>query len=59
MKYVIDIDSFAECLDCLDCIKVNGEYYIALPVIKEFLDRFPKDKVASEYVEYNTKPAND
>lgn len=59
MKYVIDIDSLADCLDCLDCIKVNGEYYIALPILKEFIDKFPKDKVASEYAEYNTKPAND
>ena len=52
MKYVIDIDSLTECLDCIDSIRVNGELYVALPLLKEFIQRFPKDKVASEYVEY-------
>lgn len=54
MKYVVDIDALLECLDCVDSIKVNGEYYIAVPVLKEFVSRFPKDKVVSEYIEYNT-----
>lgn len=52
MKYVVDIDAFVECLDCVDSIKINGELYVALPVLKEFVNRFPKDKVKSEYVEY-------
>lgn len=52
MKYVIDIDSLAECLDCLDCIKVNNVAHISLPLLKEFIVRFPKDKVKEEYTEY-------
>jgi hypothetical protein len=51
MKYVVDIGALLECLDCVDSIKVNGEYYIAVPVIKEFINRFPKDKIESEYRE--------
>ena len=53
MKHVIDVDALLACLDCVDSIKVNGEYYIAVPVLKEFILRFPKDKVTSEYTEYN------
>ena len=48
MKYVVDIDAFVECLDCIDSIKINGELYVALPVLKEFINRFPKDKVKEE-----------
>lgn len=58
MKCVIDVDALLECLDCVDSIKVNGEYYIAVPVVKEFINRFPKDKVTSEYTEYNTQPSD-
>jgi hypothetical protein len=59
MKYVVDVDAFVECLDCVDSIKVNGEYYIAVPILKEFINRFPKDKVTSEYTEYNTQPTEE
>ena len=45
MKYIIDIDAFRECLDCIDCIKVNGGYYIEISILKEFIDRFPKDTI--------------
>ena len=54
MKYVVDVDAFIECLDCVDSIKVNGEYYINVPLLKEFIQRFPKDKINSEYTDYNT-----
>lgn len=56
MKYVVDVDAFIECLDCVDNIKVNGEYYINVPLLKEFIQRFPKEKVNSEYTEYNVQP---
>ena len=59
MKYVVDVDAFIECLDCVDSIKVNGAYYIEVPLIKEFIQRFPKEKINSEYVEYNTQPASE
>lgn len=51
MKYVIDVDAFIECLDCVDSIKVNGDLYVAIPLLKEFVQRFPKEKVESEYRE--------
>lgn len=51
MKYVIDVDAFIECLDCVDSIKVNGDLYVAIPLLKEFIQRFPKEKVESEYRE--------
>ena len=54
MKYVVDVDAFIECLDCVDSIKVNGAYYIEVSLLKEFIQRFPKEKVNSEYTEYNT-----
>lgn len=55
MKYVIDVDAFVECLDCVDSIKVNGAYYIEVSLLKEFVQRFPKEKISSEYTEYNTE----
>lgn len=51
MKYVIDVDAFIECLGCVDSIKVNGDLYVAIPLLKEFVQRFPKEKVESEYRE--------
>lgn len=58
MKYIVDVDAFIECLDCVDSIKVNGEYYVELKLLKEFINRFPKEKVTSEYIEYNTEPSH-
>ena len=55
MMYVVDGDAFVECLDCLDSIRVNGELYVAIPLLKEFIQRFPKEKINSEYTEYNTQ----
>lgn len=45
MKYIIDLDAFTECLDCLDTIRVNGELYVDLPLLKEFVKRFPKEEL--------------
>jgi hypothetical protein len=52
MKYVIDLDAFVECLDCLDSMRINGTLCVELPLLKEFINRFPKDKVKEEYTEY-------
>jgi UDP-N-acetylenolpyruvoylglucosamine reductase len=49
MKYVVDVDALIECLDCVDSIKVNGAYYIEVQLLKEFIQRFPKEKVNSEF----------
>jgi hypothetical protein len=51
MKYIIDIDALSECLDCVDCIKVNGEIYIQRKLVQEFIRRFPKDTVAPENID--------
>lgn len=58
MKYVIDVDAFIECLDCIDSIRVNGDLYVDIPLLKEFIQRFPKEKVDSEYTEYNVRPTD-
>ena len=55
MKYVVDIDSLAECLDCLDCIKVNNVAHISLPLLKEFIKRFPADKVKEEMMQWEVE----
>ena len=55
MKYVLDVDAFIECLDCVDSIKVNGAYYIEVPLLKEFIQRFPKEKINAEYTEHTTE----
>jgi hypothetical protein len=51
MKYVVDIDALKGCLDCIDCIKVNGGYYIEITIIKEFIDRFPKESL-NDFLEF-------
>ena len=50
MKYIIDIDALNKCLDCVDGIKINGEIYIRLELIQEFIKRFPKDTITPEAV---------
>ena len=30
MKYVIDVDAFTECLDCIDSIRVNGNFKLCV-----------------------------
>lgn len=58
MKYVIDLDAFIDCLDCLDSIKVNNVPYVSLPLLKEFIVRFPIDKVKEECTEYELEIDN-
>ena len=45
MKYIIDMDAFSDCLDCIDSIRVNGALYVEIPLLKEFIQRFPKEKM--------------
>lgn len=46
-KYIVDMDSFKECLDLLSEGKINGYDYAYIQNIKVFVERFPKD----EYIE--------
>lgn len=46
-KYIVDLDSFKECLDFLSLGKINGDDYTYIHNVKIFIDRFPKE----EYVE--------
>ena len=52
MKYVIDLDAFMDCLDCIDSVRINGTLCVELPLLKEFINRFPKDRVREQYTEY-------
>ena len=44
-KYIIDLDSFYECLDFLNEGKANGNDYCFLQNVKALIHRFPKTKV--------------
>lgn len=56
MKYLVDMDALIECLDCVYSTLINGERYIPLNTLTDFLARFPKDTLSVECVEYNTQP---
>ncbi len=55
MKYVIDIDALMECLDCMNTLYFNSKPYIKMETLKEFIQKFPKDKVNSTYTEYQVE----
>ena len=44
-KYIIDIDALSECIDYLSFGKLNGQDYTYLQNVKDFIQKFPKDKV--------------
>ena len=52
MKYIVDIDALKDCLELTPQCKVNGEPYVSLEIIKEMLDRFPKDEVKNKEAAY-------
>lgn len=54
MKYIVDLDAFVNCLDCLHCMVINGKGYIAIDTVKAFIERFPKDPALSQ-AELNTE----
>lgn len=45
MKYIVDVDALKNCLELTPQCKVNGEPYVSLEIIKEMIDRFPKDEI--------------
>lgn len=53
MKYIMDIDALIECLEVVSSMKINGDIYIPLNLTREFIRRFPKDKLVDEI--YETK----
>ncbi len=55
MKYIVDMDAFAECLDCLHGMVVNGKDYVSIQMVKAFIERFPKDPVIDQ-TEPNVDP---
>ena len=55
MKYIVDLDAFAECLDCLHGMVINGKDYVSIEMVKAFIERFPKDPVITQ-TEPNTEP---
>jgi len=48
MKYVVDTDALIDCFDCLAGIKINGNIYIPTELVKDFINRFPKDPIKEE-----------
>ena len=44
-KYIVDIEALKNCLELTPQCKVNGDPYVSLAIIKEMIDRFPKDEV--------------
>ena len=50
MKYIIDIDALNDCLDLTPQYIINNKPYVSLAVVKEMIDRFPKEEMA-DFVE--------
>ncbi len=48
MKYIVDMDAFANCLDCLRGMVINGKDYVSIDMVRAFVERFPKDPVVSK-----------
>jgi hypothetical protein len=45
MKYIVDLDAFADCLECLHGMVINNKDYVSIDMVKAFIERFPKDPV--------------
>lgn len=50
MLYIMNIDALKDCLELTPQCKVNGEPYVSLKIIKEMIDRFPKEELG-DFVE--------
>lgn len=48
MKYIVDLDAFANCLECLHGVVINGKDYVTISMVKAFIERFPKDPVIEQ-----------
>ena len=49
MKYVVDVDALVDCIELVrGGMKVNGDIYVPLDIVKEFIVRFPRDFVKEE-----------
>lgn len=51
-KYIVDMDSFCECLELLSEGKVNGHDWAYIQNIQAFVERFPKDEYSGNAVAY-------
>lgn len=47
---IINIEALKNCLELIPQCKVNGEPYVSLEVVKEMIDRFPKEELG-DFVE--------
>lgn len=50
MNYILNIEALKDCLELTPQCKVNGEPYVSLKVVKEMIDRFPKEELG-DFVE--------
>ncbi len=48
MKYIVDLDAFANCLECLHGMVINGKDYVSIDMVKAFIERFPKDPAVEQ-----------
>lgn len=51
-KYIVDLDSFIDCLDFLSEGKINGNDYTYVQNVKAFIQRFPKEEYVENAVVY-------
>lgn len=47
MLYIMNIDALKDCLELTPQCEVNGEPYVSLEIVKEMIDRFPKEELAA------------
>ena len=45
MKYVVDIDSLIDSIECIRVMNINGDIWAPLNLVQEFIRRFPKDPI--------------
>ncbi len=45
MKYIVDIDSLIDSIECIRVMNINGDIWAPLSLVQEFIRRFPKDPI--------------
>jgi hypothetical protein len=42
MKYIVDLDAFADCLECLHGMVINNKDYVSIDMVRLLLKDFLK-----------------
>lgn len=48
MKYIIDTDALIDSIECIRAMNINGDIWIPMGLVQEFIRRFPKDPIKEE-----------